>query len=152
VGRTRRGLRLRAADPEDIQVLSSFLQDALVRVGDMGYERRARRFVLVLNRYRWEAPPGAGHAQGSRVRTGVHFQGVLAARSKGIARDDPDQVIELLTVDAALREDGAGTIVMVFAGGALICLDVECIACELSDLGEPWPARHRPRHRQLTDG
>lgn len=150
--RARERLRLRAVDPEDLAVISAVLQDAAARVGDMVYERRARRFVLVLNRYRWEATPDAAHSRGSRVRCGMHLSGVLAVRTKGIALDNPDQVRELLALEVAPEHDGAATIILVFAGGGSVRLAVECIACEMTDLWEPWPARHRPTHPRWLDG
>src|SRR5579863_10452389 len=43
-------LRLRAEDAEDLAVISACLQDALVAVRDLAYDRDARVFVLVVNR------------------------------------------------------------------------------------------------------
>ena len=53
-GSPDRGLRLRAEDDEDLAVISACLQDALVSVRDLAYDRDARTFVLVANRFRWE--------------------------------------------------------------------------------------------------
>ena len=42
-------LRLRAADGDDIPVLSACLQDAVVPVADMAYLPSEARFVMVAN-------------------------------------------------------------------------------------------------------
>ena len=55
-------LRLRAEDAEDLAVISACLQDALVSVRDLAYDRAARNFMLVANRFRWEG--GAGEQAG----------------------------------------------------------------------------------------
>ena len=47
-------LKLIALDPEDLQVLSCHLQDAVIRVGDMAYLRREMRFAAIANRFDWE--------------------------------------------------------------------------------------------------
>jgi hypothetical protein len=50
-------IKLRARDVDDMQVLSSCLQDALVSVGDIAYLKAEKRFVLVANRFMWENGP-----------------------------------------------------------------------------------------------
>ena len=51
----------------------------------------------------------------------------------------------------AIRFDGAdapaGSVELVFAGGALIRLEVECIEAQLTDLGGAWSAASRPLHQ-----
>ena len=58
-------MRLLAQSPEDLEVLSAALQDAVGLLGDFQYEPKARQFTLALNRFRWEGPK-RGH--GERVR------------------------------------------------------------------------------------
>ncbi len=53
-------LKLIAFDEEDLKVVSAHLQDAVVRVGDMAYLPKERRFAALLNRFDWELAAGAG--------------------------------------------------------------------------------------------
>jgi hypothetical protein len=46
-------LKLIALDAEDLTVVSAHLQDAVGRIGDLTYDKRARRFAMVLNRFDW---------------------------------------------------------------------------------------------------
>ena len=48
-------LRLVALDPDDLAVISAHLQDALLRVGDIVYLPKERRFVVQTRRFDWEA-------------------------------------------------------------------------------------------------
>ena len=48
-------LRLLAQDEADLAVLSAQMQDAVVRVGDMAWLPKARRFALVGCRFDWMA-------------------------------------------------------------------------------------------------
>ncbi len=47
-------LKLIALDEDDLDVVSSHLQDAVVRVGEMAYVPSRKRFAAVLNRFDWE--------------------------------------------------------------------------------------------------
>ena len=47
-------LRLRARDADDLAVIAACVQDALVPVVDMAFLPTEKRFVLALNRFRWD--------------------------------------------------------------------------------------------------
>ena len=55
-------LKLLALDTEDLDVISAHVQDAVVRVADMGYARGDRRFALLMNRYDWASDKPRGKA------------------------------------------------------------------------------------------
>ena len=40
----------------------------------------------------------------------------------------------------------AGVVTLIFSGGAALRLEVECLECELADLGPTWDAKARPVH------
>ena len=144
-------LYVRIEDNDDLTVVSAHLQDAVTTVGDFAYDTKRRRFAAVLNRFRWEAEGGRaiGPRLHSRIRTGLHFDGVLAVRSHNIAREAKDAVVSLLAVrftPAGQQADPAGTVTLDFAGGGAIALDVECLEGHVSDIGQPWETRSKPEH------
>lgn len=145
-------LRLRAEDREDLAVISACLQDAVTRQSDMSYRPLEHRFAVVFNRYRWErevTDQGDKSEDGKRpqrIRSGVHFDGCLGVKSRGLDGVAVDEVLSLLAVECEPLEDGAAEVVLVFAGGAAIRMYLECLDCQLSDLTEPWEARGRPDH------
>jgi hypothetical protein len=136
-------LQLVALDAEDLGVISTHLQDAVIRAGDLTYLRAQARFALVARRFDWEASPREAPR---RRLAGLHFDRVTAVRAKGIARDADDAALALLAVTFAPGEAPSGTITLVFAGGAEIALAVECIEAQLKDLGPVWQAGSRPGH------
>ena len=153
-------LQLRAEDEEDLAVISSCLQDALVPLSDMRYDRAARRFVLAVNRFRWEggapSPPGgqSPDAVFERITCAVTFEGVNKVSLTGIDQGKRDHLLELLAIvsggaAAPPGHTGAGgtAILLVFAGGGTIRLDADAIRCRIEDFGEAWPTRWRPQHR-----
>ncbi len=50
--------RLKAADAEDLEILSARLQDAAGRLKDFVWLPKQRRFAALVNRFRWEDGKG----------------------------------------------------------------------------------------------
>ena len=80
------GLKLRAADAEDLAVISAILQDSLVTVAEMAYLADESRFVLVANRFKWEPQEGAVPAKGERVLTGLCIDGVKSVSRRACSK------------------------------------------------------------------
>jgi hypothetical protein len=136
-------LKLIALDADDLAVVSAHLQDAVLKVADLVYLPRERRFALALRRFDWE---GAQHGQCRRRLTALHFDRVLAVRSTSLDRNDRDKVLNLLAVTAELNEDPAGEVTLHFSEGAAIRLSVECVEAQMKDLGPVWEAAATPGH------
>jgi hypothetical protein len=67
-------------------------------------------------------------------------------RYRNIRRDSKDAVLVLLSVGFTAGEPPAGEIVLSFAGGGDMRLDVECIEVMLQDLGAEWQTGAKPVH------
>jgi hypothetical protein len=143
---TSPALKLSAQDPEDLLVISTRLQDAVAKLGDLVYLPKTRRFVGLFNRYKWES----GKRGDLRVRSGLHFDGVLSVKSKNLKRGAPEANVSLLAIrfTPAAADDPAGTVELVFSDGGTILLDVECLDAGLSDVSGEWAARGRPSHEE----
>jgi hypothetical protein len=64
----------------------------------------------------------------------------------GIDLQQADQVLVLLAVTFEAGDEPSGAVLLNFAGGAAIRLEVECIEAELRDLGAVWHASSKPAH------
>jgi hypothetical protein len=135
-------LKLLALDSEDLGILSAHTQDAVVRVGDMGYAKSDKRFALLANRFAWEA----GGKQGQRKRTAIHFDNVVAAASAGFDTNAHDGVLNLLAMTFTQTDAPAGFVDLSFSGGGSVRLTVECLQACLQDLGAAWAAQAQPKH------
>ncbi len=135
-------LKLLALDSEDLQVISATTQDAVVRVGDMGYAREDHRFALLMNRFAWEE----GGKTRQRKRAALHFDRVNDVKVSGIDTNSVEGVLELLAITFTLSDDPAGTVDLDFAGGGTVRLSVECLEARLQDLGAAWAAKATPEH------
>ncbi|HEY8384320.1 MAG TPA: DUF2948 family protein [Microvirga sp.] len=141
-------LRLVALDQEDLAIVSAHLQDAVLRVGDIAYLARENRFVVAARRFDWEAAPGEPPR---RRLTALHFERVTGVRTRGIDRSNPDAVLNLLAITFEERDAPSGTATLIFADGAAIQVELECIEMQMKDLGPVWEAESRPTHDLLID-
>jgi len=139
-------LKLIALDEEDLAVLSSLLQDAVLRVADMSYLPKQRRFAAALNRFDWEKAAKDSGKDYRRRRTGLRFDRVFNAKLKNLKPRAGDRVLSLLAISFTPKESPGGTLTLTFSGDASIQLEVECIEAELKDLGPEWRTRSMPAH------
>ncbi|HEY7749196.1 MAG TPA: DUF2948 family protein [Aestuariivirgaceae bacterium] len=139
-------LKLAAFDADDLQVISAQMQDAVIKVGDMTYLPRQRKLALVANRFDWDDSQGKRSGPYLRRLTGLQFARVQGVRSRRIRREQSDAVLELLSIDFEAGNPPGGTVVLRFAGGGDLSLDVECIEAMLEDLGPQWVTSTRPAH------
>lgn len=133
-------LKLRARDADDLAVISAMVQDALVPIADMVYLEEDKRFVLALNRYRWDRPE-----EPSRTHALLTVQHVTRVRTKRLDRRRRDRIHNLLSLTS---DDQA--LLAAFAGGGTLRLETETLDCLLEDVGEPWPAQATPAHPDET--
>lgn len=145
-------LKLLALDTDDLQVISAHIQDAVVRVGDIAYLPREKRLAAVVNRFDWEQAVAAGPNEKARnknlrrLRSGLRFDRVFAARLRRIDPSKPEDTLALLAIRFEATEAPAGRITLDFSGGMAVELEVECIEVELRDLGAAWATRRHPQH------
>ncbi len=146
-------LKLIALDSDDLNVISAHLQDAVLRVRDMAFLPRERRFAVVVNRFDWETAAGkvksGAKTSLERRRSGLRFERVLGAKVHNIDLMDRSAALALLAIvfePSAEADSAAGNVTLTFSGGAAIRLTVECVEAEMKDLGAVWKARRAPSH------
>lgn len=143
-------LRLRALDTEDLPVIAALVQDSVFPAAEMKWDRKARRFAILLNRFRWEdaAKSNARKRGFERVQAVLSIEDVMKVQTQGFDRSDPDMVFSLLAVTFSPLEDGAGRVELTLAGDGMIGLDVEALEVLLRDVTRPYaaPSGKAPGH------
>jgi Protein of unknown function (DUF2948) len=134
-------LHLTALDAEDLPALSAQMQDAVIRVSDINWAPTQKRFLLVANRYAWDAPE-----EKQRRRTGLRFNFVNNVRRAGPKTLVKNGVLSLLAITFEATGKLAGFITLQCSGGHSIRLDVECVDVQLDDLGPAWGTTQEPQH------
>ncbi len=145
-------LKLIALDDDDLKVLSAHVQDAVGREADMAYIPTEQRFALVVNRFDWVGvqKPSDG-ATYERRRAALRFDRVRKVQVQNI-NPGGERVMALLTIGFEPSDTPSGHVTLIFAGGAAIRLDVECIEAELCDLGAAWRTKNIPAHPDDAEG
>ena len=144
-------LRLRAVSIEDVEVLSTLLQDAIIPGEDMTFDRPGRQFVMVANRFCWDRPAVAGVTTDSgapvyeRQLCGVQVHGIDQVRTAGMPTARRGALFNLLAISATTTADGAN-VEMLFSGGVSLRLDADSLLILAEDLEEGRPTPNLPSH------
>tara|TARA_B000000609_G_C24100042_1_gene307872 strand:- start:476 stop:898 length:423 start_codon:yes stop_codon:yes gene_type:complete len=133
-------LKLIAQDDEQLTIISSLAQDSIIKTNEMGYDKKTKRFALLMNRYRHE------EENPSRIRTAIHFDFVDAVKSVGIDKQSSDDILVLLAIRFEGKSKPSGSIFLEFSNNKSITVDVESIEAFLTDMGEPWKIPNKPVH------
>ena len=143
-------LKFVVLDEEDLEVVSTHLQDAVVKVADVLWRPAEKRLVVALNRFDWEGAQ-SGKPEYRRRRSALRFERVLSCKCRDVNPDGKDGVLNLLAVEFSESDSPSGVVTLTFSGGAALRLDVECLEAELADLGPIWTAAACPTHA-VEDG
>ena len=127
-------LKLMALDTDDLAVISAHVQDARVRTSDIIWRQGEKRLVIGMNRLDWEQKL-SGETAPRRLIAALRFDRVLACKSRNIDLGSPDAALELLGIEFHPGDAPSGSAVLLFGHGGALRLDVECLECELTDLG-----------------
>ena len=140
-------LNLGAEDADDLQVISALVQDAVFPISEMSWRASKRRFVLLLNRFRWEDEGRDRHAP-ERVQSLLVVDNVLSVASQGVERGEKDMILSVLSVAFEAGEDGTGHVHLTLAGDGGLRLSVEALEVSLKDVTRPYkaPSRKAPDH------
>jgi hypothetical protein len=145
-------LKLIALDADDLAVISTHVQDARVQAADIIWRQAEKRLVIGMSRLDW-AQTLAGDAEPRRLVAALRFDRVLACKSRKIDLDQPDDVLELIGIEFHPgSEPPGGSALLLFSHGGALRLDVECLECELTDLGQDDLGAGDPGESDGLDG
>ena len=148
-------LRLLALDEDDVAVVSTLLQDAIIPGVDMEFNRKTGQFIIVANRFCWEIPPldGVTSSDGKPVHErrlcGICVRHVTAAQHHNwpdMRQDALFNLLALLYVDMAKNEGEGVGLQFEFSGGSSLRLLTDEIDITLADLDAGHPTSLQPAH------
>ena len=126
--------KLIALDADDLAVISAHVQNAVLQTGDIIWRQSEKRLVIGMNRLDWEQTLCGGTTP-RRMIAALRFDRVLACKSRNIDLEAPDAMLELVGIEFHPGEAPGGSALLLFSHGGALRLDVECLECELTDLG-----------------
>ena len=136
-------LKLIALDQDDIAIVSTHLQDAVVKVADIVWLPAEKRLVIGREPVRL----GSLRLEVPLLQAAPHRAALRAGECVPLPQCRPEEkeaVLNLLAVEFDETDTPAGAVTLIFSGGAALRLEVECLECELADLGPTWTAKARP--------
>jgi hypothetical protein len=127
-------LKLMALDTDDLAVISAHVQDARVRTSDIIWRQGEKRLVIGMNRLDWEQKL-SGETAPRRLIAALRFDRVLSCKSRNNDLEAPETALELVGIEFHPGAAPGGSAVLMFSRGGALRLDLECLECELTDLG-----------------
>ena len=151
-------LKFVVLDEEDLEVASTHLQDAVVRVSDILWRPQEKRVVVALNRFDWEGAQG-DNPEFRRRRAALRFERVLTCKCRQVDPAHKDDVLNLLAVEFSETEAPSGVVLLEFSGGATRAAGSRMPRgrigrswVKLDDGSLPRPRRRRRRGGQVKTG
>ncbi len=126
--------KLIALDEDDLAVISAHVQDARVRTGNILWRQGEKRLVIGLERLDLDCELDG--QQTAHFVSALRFERVLSVQSRNVATDNPDATVELIGLEFAETDAPSGKVTLLFSGRGAMQIEVECLECELADLGE----------------
>lgn len=126
--------KLIALDEDDLAVISAHVQDAAVIASDIIWRQNEKRLVVGMRRPDWDEAI-TSEMPTRRLVSALRFDRVLICKSRDIDIANPGAALTLLGIEFHAAESPGGTAFLLFDNGGVLRLGVECLECELADLG-----------------
>ena len=71
-------LKLKAFDEDGLTIISSLCQDSIISQSEYGYDKKSKRFAIIMNRFCYE------EKESFRIKSAIHFDYVESLKIKNI--------------------------------------------------------------------
>ena len=143
-------LSLVAQNEEDLVVISTLCQDSIIKVANIKWAKKSKRFYLLINRFCWELNDLSKKKSSNmlRINSLMSFNSVLSVKSAGIQQNNNSDITSLLTINYNFFNFEKQAIDLIFSGNSQISLNIECIDVFLKDISEPFEGTtsKQPKH------
>tara|TARA_A100001011_G_scaffold396984_2_gene496586 strand:+ start:512 stop:985 length:474 start_codon:yes stop_codon:yes gene_type:complete len=143
-------LILAAKNEEDLIIFSMLCQDSIIKISNIKWAKKSKRFFILLTRFCWELNYLSKKKSSSlrRVNSILSFDNVLSVKTLGIKQKRSNMITSLLTCNYRSRSFEEQSIDLVFSGNGKITLDIECIEVFIKDISEPFKSTYSkpPNH------
>ena len=144
-------INLAAQNEEDLLIFSTLCQDSLIKISNIKWAKKSKRFYILLTRLCWELNDLSKKKDTllKRINSILIFDNVLSVKSKGIRQSRSDMITSLLTFDYNFLCFEKQSVDLIFSGDAQITIDIECIEAFLKDVSKPFESTSskRPDHQ-----
>ena len=133
-------INLAAQNEEDLVIFSTLCQDSIIKISNIKWAKKSKRFYILLTRLCWELNHFSKKKDTllKRVNSILIFDNVLSVKSKGIRQSKSNMITSLLAFDYNFLCFEKQSIDLIFSGDAQIAIDIECIEAYLKDVSDPF--------------
>ena len=143
-------LSLIAQNDEDLVVISTLCQYSIIKIANIKWAKKSKRFYLLINRFCWELNDLSKKKSSNmlRINSLISFNSVLSVKSAGIQQNNNSDITSLLTINYNFFNFEKQAIDLIFSGNSQISLNIECIDVFLKDISEPFEGTtsKQPKH------
>ena len=135
-------LYLGAVTSEDLEIISSILQDGIFAIKDLAWSKKKRQLAVLINRFRWENKSKyiLEKSHPERVRSLLIVDNVLNISSQGIDRSNINVPLSLLKLDLNQSKNSTFLTLLLSDFGAIRC-EIEAIELFVKDVTRPYKAK-----------
>ena len=129
-------------EQDGLNIISAMIQDSVLPIKEISWLKKQYRFVLLINRFRWEDKEQAlleGRSL-QRVQSLLSVENVTLVNSLGINQKTPEQVISILSILAEKGSNKEICLHLALAGGGAFRLKIEALEVKLKDVTKPYKA------------
>ena len=108
-----------ALDRDDLEVVSTHLQDALVKVADVMWRPQEKRVVVSLSRFDWLSAE-ADRPELRRCASALRFERVTSCKCRSVNPHGKNAVLNLLAVEFTQTDPPAGAVSLIFSATASV--------------------------------
>ena len=136
-----RALYLGAFTPQDVEIISTILQDSIFCINDLAWLKKKQRVAVLVNRFRWENKSEYidKNSAPERVKSLLIIDNVLNISSQGIDRSDDSEPLNLLNLDLKKTKKNIFLTLLLSNFGAIRC-ELEAIELSIKDVTRPYKA------------
>ena len=134
----------------DLLIFSTLCQDSIIKIANIKWAKKSKRFYLLINRFCWELNDLSKKKSSNmlRINTLMSFNSVLSVKSAGIQQNNNSDITSLLTINYNFFNFEKQAIDLIFSGNSQISLNIECIDVFLKDISGPFEGTtsKQPKH------
>ena len=149
-----RALYLGAFTPQDVEIISTILQDSIFCINDLAWLKKKQRVAVLVNRFRWENKSEYidKNSAPERVKSLLIIDNVLNISSQGIDRSDDSEPLNLLNLDLKKTKKNIFLTLLLSNLAAIRC-ELEAIELSIKDVTRPYKAHSEniPYHPIIDD-
>ena len=147
-------LYLGAFTPDDVEVISTILQDSIFFINDLAWFKKKRQVAVLVNRFRWEnkSEYTDKNCAPERVKSLLIIDNVLNISSQGIDRSDSSAPLNLLNLDLKKTKKNM-FLTLILSNFGAIRFELDAIELSIKDVTRPYKANSEniPFHPIIDD-